>query len=60
MRRGIGDVLLTWENEAYLAVAEAKDTMEIVVPSMIALVFIGLPFVVATALQGCRSFGNAT
>jgi sulfate/thiosulfate-binding protein len=34
MERGIGDVLLTWENEAYLALAEAKDKIEIVVPSM--------------------------
>jgi len=34
MERGIGDVLLAWENEAYLALAEAKDKIEIVVPSM--------------------------
>jgi sulfate/thiosulfate transport system substrate-binding protein len=34
VERGIGDVLLTWENEAYLALAEAKDTIEIVAPSM--------------------------
>jgi sulfate/thiosulfate-binding protein len=34
MERGIGDVLLTWENEAYLALAEAKDTIEIVAPPM--------------------------
>jgi sulfate/thiosulfate transport system substrate-binding protein len=33
-RRGIGDVLLAWENEAHLAVAEAKGEVEIVVPSM--------------------------
>ena len=32
MERGIGDVLLTWENEAYLALAEAKDTIDIVTP----------------------------
>jgi sulfate transport system substrate-binding protein len=32
MERGIGDVLLTWENEAYLALAEAKDQVEIVAP----------------------------
>jgi sulfate/thiosulfate transport system substrate-binding protein len=32
MERGIGDVLLTWENEAYLALAEAKDTIDIVAP----------------------------
>ena len=34
MERGIGDVLLAWENEAYLALAEAKDKVEIVMPSM--------------------------
>ena len=34
MERGIGDVLLTWENEAYLALAESKDKVEIVTPSM--------------------------
>ena len=34
-RRGIGDVLLTWENEAYLAVKELGDEhFEIVVPSI--------------------------
>jgi sulfate transport system substrate-binding protein len=33
MERGIGDVLLTWENEAYLAIAEGKDAVEIVAPS---------------------------
>jgi sulfate/thiosulfate transport system substrate-binding protein len=34
MERGIGDVLLAWENEAYLAVGEAKDKVDIVVPSV--------------------------
>jgi sulfate/thiosulfate transport system substrate-binding protein len=34
MERGIGDVLLTWENEAYLALSEAKDKVEIVTPPM--------------------------
>ena len=34
VQRGIGDVLLAWENEAYLAVAEGKGQVEIVVPSM--------------------------
>ncbi len=33
MERGIGDVLLAWENEAYLALAEATDTVDIVAPS---------------------------
>lgn len=38
VQSGIGDVLLAWENEAFLAVKEAKDKgqdeLEIVVPSM--------------------------
>ena len=34
VQRGIGDVLLAWENEAYLAVAEGKGNVEIVVPSL--------------------------
>jgi len=34
VQRGIGDVLLAWENEAYLAVAESKGAVEIVVPSV--------------------------
>ena len=34
VQRGIGDVLLAWENEAYLAVREAKGAVEIVVPSL--------------------------
>jgi sulfate/thiosulfate transport system substrate-binding protein len=34
VQRGIGDVLLAWENEAYLAVREAKGGVEIVVPSL--------------------------
>jgi sulfate/thiosulfate-binding protein len=34
VQRGIGDVLLTWENEAYLALAESKGQVEIVVPSL--------------------------
>lgn len=33
VQRGIGDVLLTWENEAFLAIEElGADTVEIVVP----------------------------
>lgn len=32
MERGIGDVLLTWENEAQLALAEAKEKIDIVAP----------------------------
>jgi sulfate/thiosulfate-binding protein len=34
VQRGIGDVLLAWENEAYLAVEEAKGKVEIVTPSI--------------------------
>ena len=36
VQRGIGDVLLAWENEAYLALAEAgtRDKVQIVVPSL--------------------------
>ena len=34
VQRGIGDVLLTWENEAYLALDEAGDAVEIVVPTV--------------------------
>ena len=34
VQRGIGDVLLAWENEAYLALQEAKDRVEVVTPSI--------------------------
>ncbi|MBY0382896.1 MAG: sulfate ABC transporter substrate-binding protein [Xanthobacteraceae bacterium] len=35
VERGVGDVLIAWENEAYLAVKEfGKDKFEIVVPSI--------------------------
>jgi sulfate transport system substrate-binding protein len=34
VQRRIGDVLLAWENEAYLALEETKDQIEIVVPSI--------------------------
>ena len=33
VQRGLGDVLLAWENEAYLAVAESKGNFDIVAPS---------------------------
>jgi sulfate transport system substrate-binding protein len=32
VQRGLGDVLLAWENEAYLAVAESKGQFDIVAP----------------------------
>ncbi len=34
VQRGLGDVLIAWENEAYLALAETKGTVEIVTPSI--------------------------
>ena len=35
VERGIGDVLMAWENEAYLAINQlGKDKFEIVVPSV--------------------------
>jgi sulfate transport system substrate-binding protein len=34
VQRGIGDVLLAWENEAYLALAETPGQFEIVTPSI--------------------------
>jgi sulfate transport system substrate-binding protein len=34
VQRGVGDVLLAWENEAYLALDEAKDKVEIVTPPL--------------------------
>ncbi|MFO7301226.1 MAG: sulfate ABC transporter substrate-binding protein [Acidobacteriota bacterium] len=34
VQRGIGDVLLAWENEAFLALEESGDAIEIVVPSV--------------------------
>ncbi len=33
-QRGIGDVLLAWENEAHLALREAGDQFEIITPSL--------------------------
>ena len=34
VQRGIGDVLLTWENEAHLAMKEARTPVEIVAPPL--------------------------
>jgi sulfate/thiosulfate-binding protein len=34
VQRGIGDVLLAWENEAYLAIQETKGQVDIVAPSI--------------------------
>jgi sulfate transport system substrate-binding protein len=34
VERGIGDVLLAWENEAFLALKEYPGKFEIVVPSL--------------------------
>jgi sulfate/thiosulfate-binding protein len=33
VQRGLGDVLLAWENEAFLAVAESKGQLDIVAPA---------------------------
>ncbi len=34
LERGIGDVFLSWENEAFLALDGAKDRVDVVVPSL--------------------------
>jgi sulfate transport system substrate-binding protein len=34
VQRGIGDVLIAWENEAYLALAEEQEKVQIVTPSI--------------------------
>jgi sulfate transport system substrate-binding protein len=34
LQRGIGDVLVSWENEAHLAVKESKGNLEIIYPSI--------------------------
>jgi len=34
VQRGIGDVLLAWENEAFLAIREGKGGVEVVAPSL--------------------------
>ena len=34
VQRGLGDVLLAWENEAYLAIAESKGQVDLVAPPM--------------------------
>jgi len=34
VQRGIGDVLLSWENEAYLALKEQPDKVQMIVPSV--------------------------
>jgi sulfate transport system substrate-binding protein len=34
VERGVGDVLVSWENEAFLAVKEYGDKFEVVVPSV--------------------------
>jgi sulfate transport system substrate-binding protein len=33
VQRGLGDVLLAWENEAYLAIAESKGQVDLVAPA---------------------------
>lgn len=56
VQRGIGDVLITWENEAFLAVNElGEDEVEIVVPS---LSILAEPSV-AVVEQNAKANGNA-
>jgi sulfate transport system substrate-binding protein len=51
-QRGIGDVLLAWENEAYLAVAESKGQLDIVAPP--ASILAEPPVAVVDAVAGKR------
>jgi sulfate/thiosulfate transport system substrate-binding protein len=60
VRRGIGDVLLTWENEAWQAAAESQGGGEIVVPSTSILA--EPPFAVVDAVatrHGTRELAKA-
>jgi sulfate/thiosulfate transport system substrate-binding protein len=54
-RRGIGDVLLSWENEAHLALKEAPGQFEIVYPPVSILA----EPAVAVVDQNARRHGNA-
>ena len=61
VQRGIGDVLLAWENEAYLALNElGKDKVEIVVPSISILAEPTVAVVdKVTARRGTRKVADA-
>ncbi|MBV8940025.1 MAG: sulfate ABC transporter substrate-binding protein [Alphaproteobacteria bacterium] len=61
VQRNIGDVLLTWENEAYLAVNEmGKDKLEIVIPSVSILAEPPVAVVVGNASKdGSLAMANA-
>jgi sulfate transport system substrate-binding protein len=60
VQRGIGDVLLAWENEAYLARQETKDQIEIVVPSISILAEPSVTIVDAVAdKKGTRAAAEA-
>jgi sulfate/thiosulfate transport system substrate-binding protein len=60
VQRGIGDVLLAWENEAYLALKEAPGLVEIVTPSVSILAEPPVAIVDAVvAKKGTRSAAEA-
>lgn len=60
VQRGIGDVLLTWENEAFLAVNElGADKVEIIVPSLSILAEASVSWVDKyTDLHGTRALAE--
>ena len=61
VQRGIGDVLLAWENEAFLAIKEVgKDQIQIVVPSLSILAEPSVSVVDQVALKhGTTTVANA-
>jgi sulfate/thiosulfate-binding protein len=60
VQRGIGDVLVGWENEAYLAQEEAKGQFDIVVPSSSILAEPPVAVVdTVTARKGTRAIADA-
>ena len=59
--RQIGDVLLTWENEAHLALAEAHDQVEIVAPQTSILAEPSVAIVGADSVaRACASWGQTS
>jgi sulfate transport system substrate-binding protein len=60
VRNGQGDVLLAWENEAYLAIAEHKNDFEIVTPDLSILAEPPVAIVDAVVdKRGSRELANA-
>ncbi|MEO5740863.1 MAG: sulfate ABC transporter substrate-binding protein [Vicinamibacterales bacterium] len=60
LERGIGDVLLAWENEAYLALAEANDKVDIIAPSISILAELSVAVVDAVVeRRGTREVARA-